>query len=521
MNKFAQNLHQQFVGGKINGAVFEYLQKFAAIDDTDAAIFDQHIDNLANWGAESSKDCQAYFDLYTNAQSYVERLLQHNLSEHDAKKLNKYAFLNRNQYSLEHEHNYFKLALDFIKDTEMCKHSHPNNAGIDSATHIRQPYDLEKWIETMRQIYNTAATNNLPLDKVAEQVVGKWDEHERTHFQRWMRYYQEGNDGKYNVKTAQFYWKKPEEQKAPDMKSVQDLMANPTQSLVDPTAAKKQRLDEARKKLRGRLKSIEELLEIYRDVLPRDTVGILRKDVFDLKEKILGLELKASLVDSIMRTSNKFVKNGFIEGANELKKIAQEVAEDKLPEVKEEVKVETKEEAPKEEKYVQLPEVSKEDGSVDLSDFSPATYRDALQKLEEVNEVLAERGVIRGLAAVDIILAQLGMASHFPKLSEAQSKLMEAFQYASPRVSEVIGLMRGSLEKQQRKPLLEHSAGKPRREPEDVVEIAEEVEKPVEKIVSGPPPSAAPASTPTPETPAPEEEADEFRIPSKHSIVPG
>lgn len=520
MNKFAQMLHQKFVAGQINGAVFAYLQKIGSNVD-DAALFDKHINNLSQWQANTMEDCQAYFDIYGSGYKYVEKLIHAHLEKKDVEKLNKYAFLNRDNYDFANRFNFCRLALDYIKESGLLKSSHPNNFGIEGSPHVKAPYDLDKWIETMRYIYQTANTNNLPLDKVAEQATSKWDKQERIDFDWWMRYYQEGTYGKYNVKTAQWFMGNRAETKMPDMKQVQDLVEGTGQPKSDPAADKQKRLDDARKKLRSRLKSIEELLEIYRDVLPRDATTIMRKDVFDLKEKILGLELKASFVDSLIRASNQFIKRGFVEGANELKKIAQEVAEDKLPEVKEDVKVDATEEAPVEvkteepsEKYVKIPEVDVDQG-IDIPDFPSATYRDALEQLEDVNAVLSERNVIRGLAAVDIILGQIGIASHFPKLAEAQSKLMEAYQYAQIRVAEVVGLMRANVEKEQ-KPV-EQPAEKPMPTPpkpaqEDVIEMSEEMDKPVGQIVSGPPPAAQPKSP---------LEGEEFKIPSKHSIVPG
>ena len=502
MQKLSEKVHHQFVTGKINGAIFNYIQKIAAnVDDTDALIFDGHIKNLVAWDAKSEQDCKEYFRIYANAPKVLEKLISSEVSPDISKTLCNYAFLNRSLYNFSAPHNFIKVALDFCKEAKE-KIAHPNNMGIEGSDPIRHPYNVEKWVETMRYIYDASNTNNLPLDSVAKQVTAKWDENERINFQRWMRYYQEGNYNKYNVKTAQFFQSKQEEGKVPDLKPVKDLFDTSAFPKPDPMAEKKKRLDDARRKLRGRLKSVEELVEQYRDVLPKDVSAIIRKDVYDLKEKVLGLELRASIVDSINRTSNQLRKRGFIEGAKELYKIAQEVAEDKLPAAPEgpvaipapnaEIAPEAPEEpvaaapdAPTDKDHVRVPEVNIGEEKIEIPDFSSATHRDALQKLEEINKVISERNVVRALAAVDIILGQLGIASYFPQLSEAQSKMMDAFNYAGSRVAETIGQMRGG----SGGPVAQTPPAKKKEQPEQV-EVSEEVEKPVGEVVSGEPPAA-------------------------------
>lgn len=518
----SEKIHHQFVSGAINGAIFSYMQKIAGdVDDSNAILFDTHIKKMSAWGAKTIQDCEQYFQIFAHAPNAFEQIVHAPISSSELDALCKYAFLHRNKYDLSIKHNLSKLVLDFTKENiDLIKSSHPNNMGIESAEPTNR-YNVDKWIQTMRYIYDTANTNNLPLDNITKQVTAKWDENERINFQRWMRYYQEGNYNKYNVKTAQFFQNRQEQGQTPDLGQVKSLLNDTTFPKPDATAEKRKRLDDARRKLRGRLKSVEELIEQYRDVLPKDISATIRKDVYDLKEKILGLELKASIVDSINRTSNQLRKHGFIEGAQALKKIAQEVAEDKLtaptapettaipspdPDIETPVigkpATELKKDAPtiesipsglepaSEKDNIRVPEVNIGGDDIEIPDFSSATHRDALQKLEEINKVISERKVVRALAAVDIILGQLGIASYFPQLSEAQSKLMDAFNYAGTRVAETIGQMRGG----SGGPI----AATPPKPKEETVEVSEEVEKPVGEVVSGPPTAKKPAPAPEP-----------------------
>jgi len=508
MKKMSEKIHHQFISGKINSAIFNYMQKIAYnVDDTDALLFDGHIKKLAAWGAQTSSDCEQYFHIYANAQKAFKQIVQSNISTENSDALCKYAFLNRNKYNFSIGHNFSRLILDFMKENkDLIKNSHPNNAGIEGEIQVKSPYNIDKWIETMRHIYDASNTNNLPLDSVTKQVTAKWDEAERINFQRWMRYYQEGNYNKYNVKTAQFFQSRQEEGKVPDLKPVKDLFDTSAFPKPDPAAEKQHKLDEVRKKLLGRFKSVVELLDKYRGVLPNNTSDELLTRMHELQKTVWKLSMAASIVDSINRTSNQFKKHGFAEGAKELRKIAQEVAENKLPAAAPEgpreipapnAELDAPEVSPTsvssvaqpipEVDHIRVPEVSIGEEKIEIPDFSSATHRDALLKLEEINKVISERNVVRALAAVDIILGQLGIASYFPQLSEAQSKMMDAFNYAGTRVAETIGQMRGG------------SGGPVAVTPpkqDDAVEVSEEVEKPVGEVVSGGPPSAAPAPAP-------------------------
>lgn len=490
--KFNDVLHRQFIAGNVNGAIFEYMQKLAPyVMDNKIDTYVELMEHMTNVNIKSVQDCDEYFCIKQNAAAEFEALTNSKIANQYINKLCKYAYLHKNNYNFNVLHNYSKLVLDFINENKMLiKNAHPNNVGIESDNVASVPYDVDKWIEVMRYIYNTANTNNLTLDSVTNTVIRKWDEQEKINFKRWMKYYGEGNYSKYNVKTAQFFQlsRQQNADKTMEHKPAKDMFDTSAFPTPDPIEEKKKKLYEARKKIRGRLKSIFELLDQYCDVLPREDSEVMRKSIYDLTERVWNLELKASFVDSIMRTSNCFYKYGFVEGAVQLKKIAQEVAENKLPEVPAEKSLIKQEPA---QKMVEAPATVHDDKSdihvptlsighepIEIPDFSAATHRDALQKLEEINKVISERNVVRALAAVDIILGQLGIASYFPQLSEAQSKMMDAFNYAGTRVAETIGQMRGGLSGS--------DVNKPKPH-EDSVDVSEDLQKPVGEVISGPP----------------------------------
>jgi hypothetical protein len=65
----------------------------------------------------------------------------------------------------------------------------------------------------------------------------------------------------------------------------------------------------------------------------------------------------------------------------------------------------------------------------------------AATKLEEVAARLSDRRTIRLLAEFDIMLDKLGLAAMFPELSEAQSKLIDAYSYALVRTTRMLGML--------------------------------------------------------------------------------
>jgi hypothetical protein len=174
--------------------------------------------------------------------------------------------------------------------------------------------------------------------------------------------------------------------------------------------------------------------------------------------------MPVTALDLTFKAANKFEKRGFAEGANILRKLAQEAPPAALEEpvveppaaerpVAESVGVAEGQAAPDAAPEEPDPE------PVDIKDIEPIpgptkgeyeklagniTLADASEKLEEVAGTLADRRVIRLLAEFDIMLDKLGVASMFPELAESQAKLIDAYGYALTRVSKMLGMVSSS-----------------------------------------------------------------------------
>lgn len=517
MNKTNDSLHRLFTSGHINGAVYSYLTKLSAdLSAEDSSSLLEYAASLEELGAKNEEDCANYFKVYLEAPELLEKITGAVLSETEIFDLCKFAAVNK--YSLYETHEIEKIVRDYIKYAELNKGAYPNVNGIESDyTLLNKPYNIEKWLTAMREIYNLSNTSGQGLESCLEHVVGSWSKKEKLNFERWMKYYRDGEHLKYakknNINKIAF---SPTE----DMPTGFGAVENPfTAKKVDPVAQqnKSEQLTEAQRKLLSRLSSMDKLVYQYRDVFPRDVSQQIVDILHDLNKRIRFLTVSASIQDCLIRGAGQLNKRGFIEGAKELKKIAQELEEGKLPipspaqtnqapsttvqpNQGQPQQAPMADSAPAAEQgeqkitEINIPNIQTNNDAIEIPDFNSPTLQSALTKLEEVNKVISERNVVRALAAVDIILGQLGIASYFPALSEAQSKLMDAFNYAGSRVAEVIGMMRGGQLEGAIK-ANEQPAGEAAAEEGDTVEVTEEAEKPIQQIVTNPP-AAQPAAKP-------------------------
>ena len=193
-----------------------------------------------------------------------------------------------------------------------------------------------------------------------------------------------------------------------------------------------------------------------------ETATRLVTDVSSLKN--------AELISSLTyKTANKLDRDGFHQGSNEIRKLAQDLeqgqqvatepvapasqtmptpvaqVEEPIPEAELAPAEKTlKDTIPSNEdvapaKFEDIETKGPEEGEYDLFVDSDLSIEDASGKLDDVASMLADRRVIRLLAEFDIMLDKLGIASMFPELAESQSKLIDAFGYALTRVTRMMG----------------------------------------------------------------------------------
>lgn len=106
------------------------------------------------------------------------------------------------------------------------------------------------------------------------------------------------------------------------------------------------------------------------------------------------------------------------------------------------------------------PTASDFDSQID-SAFKNVTVADVVAKLEDISKSYKTREMPRQLGIVDMMLDSLGLASMFPSLSEAQNKALEANNYISTRVDDILAKLRGAMASAEKTP-----AGTPAERPE-------------------------------------------------------
>lgn len=77
--------------------------------------------------------------------------------------------------------------------------------------------------------------------------------------------------------------------------------------------------------------------------------------------------------------------------------------------------------------------------------FSNLTIADVVAKFEDIAKFYKTREMPRQLAMADMMLDSLGLATFFPALSEATNKALEANNYISSRIEDILAKLRGTM----------------------------------------------------------------------------
>lgn len=74
------------------------------------------------------------------------------------------------------------------------------------------------------------------------------------------------------------------------------------------------------------------------------------------------------------------------------------------------------------------------------------TLADAVVELEALSKIFKTREIPQRLSRVDMMFGALGITSYFPSLSEANNKALEANNYISTRIDDMLSKLRGALD---------------------------------------------------------------------------
>lgn len=419
-------MRQKVLDAYNNKRINDYMRDrlLNAIDDeSDEQLVDDAIldaEDASNMDVKSDQDYAIRFYIIRLGDDLLQDTFDYKMSDDEIESLVRYAISNADEKYTKDLVGLRILLYKWLCDKNK-KVAHPNVGGMD---HREPTYDINKWTITAKNMYMLMKSKKMDRNDALKYMTQDWDSDEKFKFDNWLRYYESNNTEKYDVKTAST---KKEALLPSDMFNTDTMRSNVSPALM---SAYKQKEDEeqrkrekqelilrTKKQMKSRLKSLWNLVHRFNDLLPKSSVDQVLNLIHYLDVSINKLQTEASIRDCMVRTAHQIKKAGFDEGADLLVKIADEPLAEKAIE-----SVDTPTKVPR-------------------PDIQLSTIID---RLELLSKMLKSRDMIRSLASVDILLNELGFGSMFPELGDTQSKLNDAFSYASNKVEGVISKLRGT-----------------------------------------------------------------------------
>lgn len=217
------------------------------------------------------------------------------------------------------------------------KKAYPNYSYFPS----NKTYDIKKWVQAVHQMYELEK-NGSPRIESLSSISSNWGEIEVRDFVRWLKFYEEKNQDKYKVATAQAWYEGgngyylPLKQPSTDPVPTKEEEEEEEPKLDDDKELReqeeKQKIDKAKKSLLSRLHSAEKILTTEGGQLfAGSEFGKLVEILSLLKQKVLTLSnfkrtkaFNDASNDLIIREANILTKNGYVDSGIFLCSLAEE-----------------------------------------------------------------------------------------------------------------------------------------------------------------------------------------------------
>lgn len=362
---------------------------------------------------------------------------------------------------------YFYITSMLIQANSMKKVAYPMSENY----FFKNPfygYNLQSWANCVHKIYESVYKDGIDYSESVRKYSSNIfeDEEERNNFLSWLKYYNHGEHLKYNVKTASFnFGLTPSGNLYKEDYMGADFVLDHDSQVNDAKERGEAKLNYKnwKKKFNTALRRVDKILKESEEYVDPDKYEEISQILNKLDVQVGKIRLQASAADISYRAAGQLTKLGFDRGASVLYKYSQEATppdaapvqpEDAVPQ---EQITEPAEPSPGELERKQQEKENIEKGREALKDIDPVpgpreneyedimkkdvSVDDASRKLEQIAGTLSDRRVIRYLAEFDIMLDKVGIASMFPELAEAQSKLIESYSYALTRVTKMLGML--------------------------------------------------------------------------------
>lgn len=442
---FLAKIEDAKVSGKINDYMAEKLKKASEFGMTEQLLNDALEDAMdaSSMGIDNDKDYGIRFYIVNLSDGILNDTFSKTIEPDRKEDLCRYALqvAKDEDFACDNLTDYRVLIHKWLCDKH-DKKAYPN---IQGKFEHELVYDTDKWTAAAREIYTLWKQKKLGKAVAINMITSEWDSDELFKFLNWLRYYESGNAEKYNVKTAL----KKEAIDFTDLNLPQHMLDPATRSNQRPPTVnervqqktqQEEKIEQAtmyKKQMKSRLRALWRLLDKYNDLLPASSVSDVMDELYRLDKSISMLNVYASMQDRTILAANRMSKFGFERGAEFLKKVAEEppeaMPEDPAPEA-----------GSNQEVVRSIPEPVTSPNPEVANPEALVNVQTIISRLEGVGKKLKSRDTIRELASIDILLNELGMSSYFPEITDAQSKLIEAYGYASNKIESIAAKLRGS-----------------------------------------------------------------------------
>lgn len=401
-------------------------------------------------GISSDEDFKIFFYIDHFAEDVSAEILGTALSEDEQADLKRFMFHHRAEIPFNNLLGFRAAMLKWIKSSKNNKAASRNTRLSPMSFKALSAYNIESWARLVADI-DHARSRGINVKSALIEASAKIDDNiERLDFLAWYQFKFGKMKNLYNInkiikdrsvgsldmkkaglsKFAGVYedaltYYVPKEIFKQDNggdRGVTTPTNHPkTDSIVNKNLKKEddeKTLEISRNRMVSRTFALDKLLEKSRPLLDKQQVSEIEDSINSLR-KLLRQIKKASIAhDIILRTALVMDNKGFAAGGNVLRKIASQKIE-KSADV--------------------MTTLSPKSGEEEL-----ATLDVLINKLTDVSTFLKQRSIVRDLAEADLMLYDLNIASLFPELTEAQSRLIDAFSYAGNKIDDILPKIRGS-----------------------------------------------------------------------------
>lgn len=333
------NAEELYKDGKINEYFYDQLRRnLIRLPENLKESYVEDAIVMSSLGISSNENQKIYFYILLHIPEIIDNILSEQASKNHqvALLITQSVYNNLDKYPIDTVMNLYtatakaaeELGLD-VEKSVIDKIAYPN---VGMGRQPEKPYNISKWINAINDIYSREKF--VGFSRAFEEITKEWDKMEKTDFQYFLRFYQEGP--KYKIAQTPGYYLPNSQISFNDVKGVipspimppKDNDFVPEKKKTDQNDVR-QTIENQRSRIISRLNSAEKLLasldgQLFAGNDQEDMLRLLQ----DLKRKVQvanKLRARSSLFeDLIYKAANELKLKGKKKGAIFLYKIAQE-----------------------------------------------------------------------------------------------------------------------------------------------------------------------------------------------------